>query len=690
MNTVTALSNRSPHMQLSGLIGLIVLVTTWLVINLNTEYQNTERHAQDQMGNLTRLLEEHVLATVGKTDLLLHEVQRNVRPEDMRIDHSVHETRQQALHALLKSQVDSAPEVAAAFIADAQGNHIYSSVDPLPRINVADRYYFQRHRDDATAGLVMPPPHISRTTDKWTLVLSRRLAFADGRFAGIITIILNLDYFQQFYNSLSLGQRGVVALYDREFHLAARYPLREKEMGQKIPNLNVQPLLDQGLTHGTYRGTSPLDGIERLFSFRQVDGLPLLVFAGTATDDYLAEWRQHAWQTAIGLIIFGVMILGFGWRQLRSQEGLRAASLYGRSLIEASLDPLVTIGADGKIMDVNAATEKVTGWVRDQLIGSDFADYFIDPEQARRGYQQVFSQGQVTDYPLAIRHASGKVTEVLYNASVYRDAQGKVAGVLAAARDITTRTLIEQELQRSNADLEQFAYAISHDMRQPLRMVGSYLQLIEKALRDRLDDDTRQYMTYAREGAERMDGMILALLDFSRVGRKSDPMSPLEVRTALDEALAFLGPELTTSGGTVTVSGDWPSLIASRDEMLRLFQNLVGNALKYHEVGQPPRVAVCGSLQPTVWRCEVRDQGIGIDPAQSDRLFKVFSRLQARSRFDGAGVGLALCRKIVEHHHGNIGVVATGESQGSTFWFELPLGMGASSHALALELKHHE
>jgi PAS domain S-box-containing protein len=657
----------------AGFSVLTLVVISLLALSLSAEHRDANRNAGADVENFSRMLEENVLSAVQKSDLLLREVQRNVRPDDMRSAGGAAASRGRELHALLKSLRESVPEVAALHVTDAGGKPIYISLDTVPPINIGDRVHFTRQRDDAAAGLVVSPPVVSRTTGKWTLVLTRRLDFADGRFAGIVNSILNLDYFQTFYGSLGLGSHGMAALYDSDWRLVARYPASERHVGQAVSDLGVRPPSGAGIAHGQYYGASPLDGIVRLYGFRRVSGLPLIVVAGIAADDYLAEWRRHVWQTGVGVLVLVLLVAVFGVRQRRAADELRAASSYGRSLIEASLDPLVTIRADGKIMDVNSATETVTGRVRQQLIGSDFADYFTDPDQARQAYRQVFAQGQVTDYPLAIRHESGQITEVLYNASVYRDARGRVAGVFAAARDVTKRKLAEQELRRSNADLEQFAYAISHDMRQPLRMVSSYLQLIEKALRDKLDADTRQYLAFAREGASRMDGMILALLDFSRVGRKTDPMALQETRPMLDEALAFLGPELAAGGGTVSVAGDWPSLVVSRDEMVRLFQNLVGNALKYHDDGQLPVVAVVGDRRQDCWRCEVRDRGIGIDPAQVDRLFKVFSRLQARSRFDGAGVGLALCRKIVEHHGGRIGVASAGESLGSVFWFELPL-----------------
>lgn len=256
---------------------------------------------------------------------------------------------------------------------------------------------------------------------------------------------------------------------------------------------------------------------------------------------------------------------------------------------------------------------------------------------------------------------------------VQRDDEGKPLRMIGTHTDITERKNLETELKRSNAELEQFAYAVSHDMRQPLRMVTSYLDLIEKALEKQLDDETRQFLTFAIDGAKRMDSMILSLLDYSRMGRKTHAVELISSRSAADEALLFLQPALEISGGSIEISGDWVDLMANRDELTRLFQNLIGNALKYHNENKPPVVKISATVKSNTFRVEVRDNGIGINPSQIDRLFKVFSRLQTRSRFEGTGVGLALCRKIVEHHGGTIGVESAGEELGCVFWFELPI-----------------
>lgn len=230
-----------------------------------------------------------------------------------------------------------------------------------------------------------------------------------------------------------------------------------------------------------------------------------------------------------------------------------------------------------------------------------------------------------------------------------------------------------EALQRSNADLEQFAYSVSHDMRQPLRMVAGHLQLLARALADRLEQDDRDNLNFALDGAKRMDAMIVSLLEYSRVGRLTQPKELLSSREVLDESLNFLAPAIEESGGVVNIDGDWPQVFVSRDELSRLLQNLIGNALHYHQPDELPRIEVHSLVNAGVWQVKIVDHGIGIDPQQIDRLFTFFSRLQSRARFEGTGMGLALCRRIVEHHAGRIWVESEGEGRGSTFVFEIPL-----------------
>ncbi|MEI6414455.1 MAG: ATP-binding protein [Pseudomonadota bacterium] len=229
-----------------------------------------------------------------------------------------------------------------------------------------------------------------------------------------------------------------------------------------------------------------------------------------------------------------------------------------------------------------------------------------------------------------------------------------------------------KELMRSNADLEQFAYAASHDMRQPLRMVTSYLQLLAIDLKPLLNEETRQNFHFATEGAQRMDQMLTALLEYSRIGRKNDAKEWLDSREVLDEVLRILQPAIAEAQARIHITGEWPPLFTSRDELVRLFQNLIDNALKYRIEGREPDILIAAEPGDGEYCFSVQDNGVGLKPGQEERLFKVFERLQPRGKYPGTGIGLALCRKIVEHQGGFIRVESRGEHQGCTFIFTLP------------------
>lgn len=204
----------------------------------------------------------------------------------------------------------------------------------------------------------------------------------------------------------------------------------------------------------------------------------------------------------------------------RDVTATKKASQYARSLIEASLDPFVTISAEGKITDVNDATVKVTGASREELIGTDFSNYFVEPQKAREGYEEVFKKEFVTDYPLTIRSRDGKLTDVLYNASLYRDDKGNVLGVFAAARDYSRVKQTTEQIEAVNRELEAFSYTVSHDLRAPLRAIDGYAALLMDEIENKLSEDELDTVTKIRGSARWMGKLIDGLIEFARLGRQ--------------------------------------------------------------------------------------------------------------------------------------------------------------------------
>ncbi len=390
-----------------------------------------------------------------------------------------------------------------------------------------------------------------------------------------------------------------------------------------------------------------------------------------------------------GQLIGGVHIAKDITRRKQGEEALRSASLYARSLIEASLDPLVTISLDGKITDVNRATEAITGILRERLIGDDFANYFTEPEKAKEGYQKVLAEGLVRDYPLAIRHTSGKTTDVLYNATVYKNEAEEIQGVLAAARDITERKRADEEIRKLNQELEQrvidrtvqleaankeleaFAYSVSHDLRAPLRHVDGFIELLQKRTKMSLDEQSQHYMAVIADSAKQMGTLIDNLLSFSRIGRYEISKTQVDMGSLVQEVIQEFEPE--TKGRNIAWQiADIPMVTGDRAMLKIVLVNLISNALKFTNPRKHPKIEIgCIQENQTETVIFVRDNGVGFDMNYVDKLFGVFQRLHRQEDFEGTGIGLANVRRIISRHDGRIW--AEGEvNHGATFYFSLP------------------
>ena len=281
-----------------------------------------------------------------------------------------------------------------------------------------------------------------------------------------------------------------------------------------------------------------------------------------------------------------------------------------------------------------------------------------------------------------IVHPDGTVRWVHTQGEQERDETGRVVALAGFVQDITERKRLEEalahereELARSNAELEQFAYVASHDLQEPVRMVSSYVQLLTRRYQGKLDRDADEFIGFAADGVARMQQMIVDLLALSRLGTRGQQFAAVPCDGVLDQALANLQTAIQESKAKIR-RDPLPTVMADYTRLVQLFQNLIGNALKFRGK-KTPRVHISAELHAEAWVFSVRDNGIGIDPKYAERIFVLFQRLHGRSAYAGTGIGLAICKKIVGQHGGRIWV----ESQlnkGSTFYFSLPIAM--SSH----------
>jgi len=327
-----------------------------------------------------------------------------------------------------------------------------------------------------------------------------------------------------------------------------------------------------------------------------------------------------------------------------------------RGLFEHAPIAYVALDAAGRVVDLNLPLCQMLGRSRTDILGQVFGA-FLAPQGRSSGIQRLarILHDDRADTDLDLQPDQGTALTVQMVSQVQRDDEGAFLKAHCVLHDITDRARLEARLARSNADLSQFAYAVSHDLREPLRMVSGFLGLIEHRMGPTIDPELSEFLGFAIDGARRLDRMILDLLDYSRVGRNSDEAGPVGLSDVINEALSNVSAAVTDRAARVDVAATLPTIRGRRSDLVRLFQNLIGNAIKFVPAGHTPFVTVrCQEASPMFWRITITDNGMGIPPEMRDRVFGVFERLVREDQVTGTGIGLALCRKIVERHGGEI------------------------------------
>jgi PAS domain S-box-containing protein len=339
----------------------------------------------------------------------------------------------------------------------------------------------------------------------------------------------------------------------------------------------------------------------------------------------------------------------------RWEEQLQESEQKLRIMFESTTDGIIVLDAKLTVVEVNDAAVRIFGHKsKEEMVGKSGLEYMQSPPEGDEG----------------------KGPQVDISVSQLRDKDGKLYGFISVARDVTARKRIEaklketmDDLKRSNRDLEQFAYVASHDLQEPLRMVSSYTQLLKRRYGGKLGADADEFIEFAVDGANRMQGMIQALLAFSRVGTRGNLFVPTEGETLVKKALLNLKAAIEDSSAVIT-HDPMPTLSVDGIQIIQLLQNLIGNAIKFRGT-EPPKIHVGLEDKGEDWLLYVRDSGIGLDMEFKERIFVIFQRLHTKGEYPGTGIGLAVCKRIVERHGGRIWVESE-PGKGATFFFTIP------------------
>lgn len=345
-----------------------------------------------------------------------------------------------------------------------------------------------------------------------------------------------------------------------------------------------------------------------------------------------------------------------------------------RLALEAAPTGILMVDASGAIVLVNAHIEKVFGYSRAELLGTP-VEQLLQPHL--RGQASPLSSLQPREpgmLVLSARRKDGSEIPIEVGSAIVDAEDGRF--VVSSVIDVSERRSAEQalrdqsaELERSNRELEQFAYVASHDLREPLRMVATYVTLLQREYSDRLDGEALDYIRFAAEGATRLTRLVSDLLEYARIGPQKLNLAAVDCRAALAEVLAALRAHLEQTGTSVS-SGALPHVLGDHVLICQVFQNLIENGIKFRSA-TPAHIHISAERVNSEWHFHFEDNGIGIEPRFHARIFELFQRLHTSDRYPGTGMGLALCKKVVERHGGRIWVTSK-PGEGSTFSFSLP------------------
>ena len=488
---------------------------------------------------------------------------------------------------------------------------------------------------------------------------------------------------ERFRSVVDSANDGIL-VYDKQLNVIAGNLAAERILGLPLANIigaagftsllpcvhaDGSPVLpDERPTRLTVKSGKPLTG--EIVGIYRADGSMNWVSVNTG---FLRRPGDTDWYGVVSTI-------GDITKQRHAELALSASEALYRQTFELATAGIAHVDLSGRFMKVNRRLCEILGYGEQELIGRPVKEISHPEDRNLTDSQRMrvrSGEKQSVRFEKRYLRKSGAIVWVDLSVALACDASGVPQYEIALFDDITERKKAEaalreahEELKRSNAELEQFAYVASHDLQEPLRMVSSYTQLLMRRYGDKLDGDAREFTAFIVDGATRMKQLIEDLLAYSRVGTRDKNFKPVDAGSSLGRALTNLRAAIQDSGATVT-HDPLPTIPCDEVQVAQLFQNLIGNALKFRKPDAAPAVHVGAADQGAEWEFMVRDNGIGIEPQYFERIFMVFQRLHDKGEYPGTGIGLAIVKKVVERHGGRIWVQSQ-PGAGTTFHFTMP------------------
>jgi len=390
-------------------------------------------------------------------------------------------------------------------------------------------------------------------------------------------------------------------------------------------------------------------------------------------------WTVATVALALGGCLLLVIVLMLYLRDRALNELARQNRLL-EALIEAIPAPIFYKDAQGRYLGCNENFSEYIGLPRDKVIGSTVYD--VAPQELADKYKEadhaLLNAGGHQVYEAAVQYADGSHHDVVFHKAVYEYAPGRPGGMVGVMLDVSQRKSLErdliaktEELERSNAELTQFASVISHDLRQPLNHVTGFLGLLQVQYGDQLDEKARDFIATAIDGAERMSQLIQSLLEYASLENFERETARIDLAEVFEDVVGDLAAPIRETEARIVFPDEWPTVVGSKSLLYQAFLNLVANAVKYRSPDRVPEVTVDVHAAEGEWVVSVSDNGMGIDAKSHDEIFKLFHRGQIHDSHDGTGIGLAVVKRIVEHHDGHVWL-DSALGKGSTFHISLP------------------